>query len=261
MTTSTRIVPATILIAALAVNLVSFLPTHAQAFAQAAGAQTSPSQPAPSQPASPSETPSRTKAKPAGEPAKIATVDVVGLLEILITSELYFAPRKQEEDRLRAQLTPLEAQLTALKNDIQGADPSKPENQAKTRDYQVKYEEYKQIRAKVQETYQKLLAKQFTDAIDRIRQTAATIAKEKGYTHVVTQKTGKVELTDATKLAEELLARPYLVSPSDADLTEDVRLALNLPEKSNNPTNILNAKPESANIGSSTPPTPPAPRK
>lgn len=184
----------------------------------------------------------KTLAIPAGQtastagPTRLGTCDMLDLLEVLISQEKYFSPRKSAEDRLKAPLAPLEATLTTLRAELQGADPNKAENQAKSRDYRVKVEEYNQLRAQAAEAFQKFVASQFSDGFEQIRQVVAEVAKKRGYTHVAMSRKGKITAQDPGKIAEDFLSRPYAVFPEEDDVTEEVRAILGLPEKSTNPS-------------------------
>lgn len=167
---------------------------------------------------------------PLAEPAlRIATCDTLAATDALFSSDAYAPPRKAEEDRLKTRLTPLETELDALQKELQGSDPSKPENQAKAQTFQSRREEYFKTRQELSDAYDKFVSGQFAEAYERVQAAARAVATENNYTHVLSHKSGRPAGSDPQRLIADLLGRPVLVAPAATDITDKVIAQLKLP--------------------------------
>lgn len=167
---------------------------------------------------------------PAPQPASIALCDVYALIERHVEGEQFRPARDAEQERIKAQLTPLETELDALQKDLQSANPQDPGAQAKYATFQQKREQYQQTRQRLVDAYSELVAKQFTQALSQVSAEAKKVANELGYTHVIAQKTSEMTAKDPRQLVEEFLSRPFAAYPAESDITEKVREAMKLPK-------------------------------
>ena len=180
-------------------------------------------------------------AKPEPVAAKIATCDIIALAERLYDTAAFFAPRQSKNEELKEPLMPLQRNLEALKAELQGADPSKPENVAKNQEAQAKYSEYQSRVKQASEEFAKFASKQFTEAYAAVKASVAKVAAERGYTHVIASRDGPLEpIPDAARLHDDVITRPVILQPEGSDITEDVRLAMGLPEKPVTDSPLLN---------------------
>lgn len=196
--------------------------------------------------AQPAATPAAAAPASAPAPATLATCDIYMLIERLLETDAFAKPIKASEDAIKATLQPIEeelnrlqTELTTMRDELQRANPQDPTAQARFADFETKR---KAFDAKVQAynttknekaaTYAAMVSGQFVQAYEQVNAAIGKVAKEKGYTHVIAQKSGKIAATDPRRLIEEFLARPMTIQPEGSDLTETVRLAMNLPEKS-----------------------------
>lgn len=168
----------------------------------------------------------------APDSAKIATCDVYQLVERMVESEQYMPARNVEQERVKAQLVPYENQLETMQKELQASDPKDPGAQEKFKTFQAKREEYMAKRQAAADGYTDLVTGQFSDAYAKITAEARKVAASLGYTYVLAHKRGEIRAHDPRQLVEEFLSRPVSVSPEGVDITEQVRNAMKLPEKS-----------------------------
>jgi len=168
----------------------------------------------------------------AAEPvsARIATCDVYELVEKFVTGDRFDAPRKAEEERIRLRMKPLEDELIALENELKEADPKDEAAQEKARTFQKKRSEFALLRGQAQQEYTDFVAKQYVDAFEEVKSSAAAVAERLGYTHVIASRTAEKEIktTDPERLVEAFLGRPVTVAPEGSDITEEVKADLKL---------------------------------
>lgn len=173
---------------------------------------------------------------------RLATCDVYALVEKLVDSDTYAPARKSEEARITALLEPAQTELQRLQAELQAINPQDPAAQAagqqKFQAFEAKRQEFNTQREAMAADYTKLVSSQFIDAYTKIAAQAKLVAAQRGYTHVISQKSGAMLATDPRRLVEDFLARPITVAPDGSDLTDAVRVAMNLPE--------LTAKPDTA---------------
>mgnify|MGYP000107535689 CR=1 FL=1 len=162
--------------------------------------------------------------------ARIATCDVYELVEKFVTGERFDAPRKAEEERIRLRMKPLEDELVALENELKDADPKDEAAQEKARTFQRKRSEFALLRGKAQQDYTDFVAKQYVNAFEEVKSSAAAVAERLGYTHVIASRTAEKEIktTDPERLVEAFLGRPITVAPEGSDITEEVKADLKL---------------------------------
>ncbi len=162
--------------------------------------------------------------------AKIATCDVYEIVEKLVAGERFETPRKELEEQVRERLKPLEDELLAMENELKDADPKDEAAQEQARTFQRKRNEFALLRGKAQQEYSDFVAKQYVDAFEEVKTSAAAIAERLGYTHVVASRTAekKIKTTDPERLIEAFLGRPVTVAPEGSDITEEVKADLKL---------------------------------
>ncbi len=162
--------------------------------------------------------------------ARIATCDVYEIVEKMVVGDRYEAPRKAEEERIRLKLKPLEEELAAMEAELKEADPKDEAAQDKARTFQRKRSEFALLRGKSQQEYTDFVAKQYVDAFEEVRTSAAAISERLGYTHVIASRTAekKIKATDPERLIEAFLGRPMTVAPEGSDITDEVKADLKL---------------------------------
>jgi Skp family chaperone for outer membrane proteins len=197
-----------------------------------------------------------TPTAPAPDPARVATCDVYQLVERMVEGAPYEPARTAEAERAKTLLAPLEEELGKLQKELEAANSQDPAAQAKFKTFQTKRDDYTSKRQAAEESYRGLVTGQFGDAYAKVCAETKKTANSLGYGYVVAQKKGDIKARNPQQLVEEFLSRPMPVSPDGADITEQVRAALKLPEKAAVPaTTPANAIPPT------TPTSPEAPKK
>lgn len=162
--------------------------------------------------------------------ARIATCDIYEVVEKLVVGDRFEAPRKAQEERLRVRMKPLEDELAAMESELKEADPKDEAAQEKARVFQRKRSEFVLLRGKAQQEYTDFVAKQYVEAFEEVKSSAAAIAERLGYTHVIASRTAEktIKATDPERLVEAFLGRPMTVAPEGSDITEEVKADLKL---------------------------------
>lgn len=170
-------------------------------------------------------------AQPAGGavvPVRVATIDPFIVIEKLMTAAEPTQTRERVvatfDDKLRA----LEADLQGLERELQGLAANDPKSSDIVARGQAKQTEYQQLQTQRQTELERVNSNQLIESYGRVSETAARIATERGYTHVVASRNPSRPITTTTIAAtlQELLARPVMKSMPGDDLTAAVAGAL-----------------------------------
>ncbi|MCA9311294.1 MAG: OmpH family outer membrane protein [Phycisphaerales bacterium] len=160
----------------------------------------------------------------------IAVCAVPSLLNEMLESERFRPERDRLEQELNDKLQELRDRRDELIEDMEGVDPSEPEGREAAMEIETLGRRYQQLQMEAQGRADALFARQMTEAWNLIRSSAEAVAEDLGYDYVVTTAGRDEQLnqeSSATAL-RQMLARPMIVFPEDADITDDVREDLNL---------------------------------
>jgi hypothetical protein len=153
---------------------------------------------------------------------RIATVDVLGLVERMLAGDRYRPAQeeflRQENDRLR----PLADELEAMERRGRTLPPGSPELENLGREFDRKQEEFQEARAAAFARIEAYNAGQVREAYRQVMEAIDAMAAELGYTHVIASRTGDptIRSQNVPGALQEILARPVAkASPAD-DLTE-----------------------------------------
>lgn len=168
---------------------------------------------------------------PEGGSPKVAVCAVLRVADELMDSDRFKPLRQEYEEQLRKDdLDPLVEQLRELQGKLENMPRDNPEF-AQLRDQYLRLQ--REANAKQQEIVQKMekkVAEQLAEAYALVRSSATSLADDQGYDFVIASSGPDDELKKETPLAlvRDILARPALKFPKDADITEDVRDDLKL---------------------------------
>lgn len=156
--------------------------------------------------------------------ARIATCDVYQIADKLIESDRYQPRLKEEQERLKAQLKPLEDELRQIQERGNAMDPQAEETRALFIEFQRKQQEFQQKVRESEIAYQNFLGSLYVEAYEAAKTAAQNVAEDLGYNYVLaSRKTDlKIETTEINQVVQAVLARPVLKAPEGADITEDV---------------------------------------
>jgi len=154
--------------------------------------------------------------------ARIATADVVGIVERMLASERYRPAQegfvKQENDKLK----PLADELAALDERGSKLPQGSPELEQLGRDFDQKQEAFQKARQEAFGRIDTFNANQVREAYRLTLQEVDAVSDRLGYTHVISSRTGEpsIKSQNVAGALQEILARPVAKSAAADDLTE-----------------------------------------
>lgn len=165
------------------------------------------------------------------EPARVATVDTWALVQRMLNTEAYQPAREALGAEWTGKLESRQAQLEQLRNEIEQLAPTDAARQPLIQKFQGLFQEFERTGRDAQTAFEKLAADQAIEAFGKIRDEAVKLAKDKGYSHLLAGRMDSevVSADNVGTVTQEILARPILLAPEADDLTETIRVALNLP--------------------------------
>ena len=172
-------------------------------------------------------------------PARIATIDLLGLLEDMLQTDAYKPDRDEFRGEWETKISDMQNALAQIEGELRLASPTDPNTRQLQQRYQQTGYQYQQLQRQAGMEFDRFSADQAASAYAMLHEKAAELAAELGYTHLVTSRRSG-EIADRGSLAtvtQEILARAVILSPDTDDLTETLRDRLSIP---------VRPKPESA---------------
>lgn len=166
-------------------------------------------------------------ARPASEDGhNIAVCATLLIVDELMDSDR-FAPAREELQRVKQeQIQPLMDEMASLQNQFHAAQAAGEDLSAIQQHGQALQKQIAQAREQANREMTDLATKQIGECYDLIKASAEAVAKELGYDYVVSSSRADDDMQSNS--SSEFLARPMLVYPEDADITEEVREDLKL---------------------------------
>ncbi|KAA0216441.1 MAG: OmpH family outer membrane protein [Leptolyngbya sp. PLA3] len=158
--------------------------------------------------------------------SRIATVDVIEILQEMLRTETYESPREQMRLASEQELKTLETDIRRLQGELQLIPPEeRARGQLMYNELQQKQNQYRQLADQRVREFQALSGEQAAGAYRQIYETAVALGTEAGYTHVLVTQAGAVldEKETIAMVTQGILARPALLYPKADDLTDRVR--------------------------------------
>lgn len=164
--------------------------------------------------------------------AKIATVDVLAVVERLASSDRYTPAREQKAKSLAAPIEQINKELDTLRTEITAIPDfqNNAEAQPKIQQFQQKSQNLETLRQTAQNELESFNVAQLQEAYKIAIDTTNAIAGTRGYTHVFATKPFDAKMTsiNVNGVLQEMLARPVVrTNPAD-DLTDAVIKELKL---------------------------------
>ena len=167
---------------------------------------------------------------------RIATVDTVGLLEVMLeTEEDFLAERERVRTGIEDELEDVRSEIEGIQLEAQQLSPDDPQLQMLQQRFQRATQRLSQVQEQSAMRVEELTSRQARDGYGRIHSAIDSIAEERGLDHVMaTRRGGEIPASRGTPTAvfQDILARPLVVSPESSDITELVRERLDLPDRS-----------------------------
>lgn len=175
---------------------------------------------------------SATLANAQADTVRIATADVLTLVEKMASSDRYLPARQEKVKSLRAPIELLEKELDELRAKITAIPDfqNNAEAQPLIQQFQTKTQNMQALSQTAQNEAENFNTNQLQEAYRLVIETTTQIANSKGYTHVFSTKLPDNKLTsnNVTGLLQEMLARPVVKAPAADDITQDVIRELKL---------------------------------
>lgn len=162
--------------------------------------------------------------------ARLGVCDVYLVADKLIESDRYQPRVTEEQEKLRAEMAPMEAELKAMQEKGLAMNPEGEEARALYLEFQRAQQAYAKKQQEVQAAYQAFLANIYIEAYEAARASADAVAEDLGYTHIIAsrRKDEKIDSTDLAQVIQAVLARPVAKAPEGSDITDDVLKDLKL---------------------------------
>mgnify|MGYP001239187459 CR=1 FL=1 len=186
---------------------------------------------------------SATIATAQADAVRIATADVLTLVEKLASSDRYLPAREEKVKSLRAPIDLLQKELDELRTKITAIPDfqNSAEAQPLIQQFQTKSQNMQTLQQTAQSEAEGFNTAQLQEAYRIVIETTTQIANSKGYTHVISTKLPENALTsnNVTGLLQEMLARPVVKAPAADDITEDVVKELKLENVKTGPASAV----------------------
>ena len=165
------------------------------------------------------------------DPPRIAVCAVVKIMDELMETDRFKPDRLEQEESLRTEkLQPLIDEARELQQQAEGLARDDPKiTELRERMSRVQ-REGERVSREIMQTVEKKVAEQLIECYALVRASAAAVAEERGFTYVLASGDPEEPTKSAVvmRVMRETLARPVIVSPKSADITDDVRLDLKL---------------------------------
>ncbi len=162
---------------------------------------------------------------------RIAVCALYRISDELMETDRFKPERVELENKLRdEELKPLYEQLRDLQKRLEGMDQKDPAfTEARERYFRLQ----NQARSVTQEITQKVerkVAEQLEQCYQLVRASAVAVAEEMGFNYVLASNSAEESLKkeSVVALVRDMMGRPALLAPKEADITEDVRQDLKL---------------------------------
>lgn len=163
---------------------------------------------------------------------RIATADVLSLVEKLASSDRYLPAREEKMKALRTPIEQLQKELDDLRTKITNIPDfqTNAEAQPEIQKFQQKTQNLQAMQQAAQSEAENFNTSQLQEAYKIIVDTANSIANSKGFTHVLATKSpeSKMSSGNVAGLLQEMLARPVIKSIPADDITQDIIKELKL---------------------------------
>lgn len=160
----------------------------------------------------------------------IATCAVPQIVNELMASDRYAPAREELAEQINEELQPLREEGQALLEELQGMKPEDEGAQSKVQRVQQLRQQVQRLEQQGAQRMEQFTAEQIAECFKLTRSSASAVAEDLGYDYVISTVGEDEELNTQSvdTVLRQMLARPVLFAPEDADITDDVREDLNL---------------------------------
>jgi Skp family chaperone for outer membrane proteins len=160
-------------------------------------------------------------AAPSGN-ARIATVDVLEVVERMVFSDKYRPSREARAAEINKGLQDIINQMQTLEAQAKDLKPDTPEFQPLAQQYAGLQQELEAKRAEGGRELESVNFNQLQESYRTVYDAARAMAKREGYSQLLASRRGEVKFrsNNVNGLLQEILARPVLDVPAEDDLTQ-----------------------------------------
>lgn len=154
---------------------------------------------------------------------RLATVNMFHIVEKMVQSERYRPARETMMKEYQSRLEAAKREIESLYNEIMQAGQESDKGRALIPQFQTRQREAQQLEEELQVRAGEFNTQQLAEAYRLATETVAMLAKQGGYTHVLSTRGVASEPIRGTNVAaavQEIMARPVVLFPEADDLTE-----------------------------------------
>lgn len=183
---------------------------------------------------------------PAAPTLRIATVDVLGIAEKLITTDKYRSARDTNTTAQNKMLAELENGLKDLQARIKALPNDSKDRDAMMAELEKKGDEYRRARDQAVGQVENFNTLQVAEAYKLVIEAAERLGTQKGYTIVIASRSGTptIRSDNVAGAVQEMLARPVVKADAADDLTAELQKSMGLDTVAAPPQAPAGAAPE-----------------
>jgi hypothetical protein len=157
-------------------------------------------------------------------PVRIATADVLGVVERMILSDRYRPAQVAFTEEQNNRLKPLADELVALENRGATLPPNSPDLENLSKQFEQKRDDFQRARQEALAKIDAFNTDQVREAYRLTLQAVDDLANQRGYTHVLSSRTGPATIRsdNVAGALQEILARPVAKANATDDLTDEL---------------------------------------
>jgi Skp family chaperone for outer membrane proteins len=161
---------------------------------------------------------------------RLATVDILSLVQRLVTTEPYTQERDTMQTEQNKRLQPLAEELEKMQTEAQDLRPESDRFKALDRQFGELNREFARVEAEARALIERQNTQQVAGAYARVLEEAEKLATGLGYSHVIATRSGppKILSDNIPGAVQEILARPIVKSNAADDLTDRLAKVLGI---------------------------------
>lgn len=155
---------------------------------------------------------------------KIASVDVLSIVERVIASDAYRTPREDNQRAEVDKLKPMNDELTKMSDELKGMKEDAASFRPLLKVLEEKNNQFVAARNEAAAKVEAFNTQQVAEAYGKVVDAANAMAQTSGYSHLFATKSGDTKITSLNipGAVQEMLARPLLKGVAADDLTAAV---------------------------------------
>lgn len=169
------------------------------------------------------------QATPAPTAVRVASIDLLDVVERMVISERYAPAREALAKSWTDRINPLRTELETMQQQGMAMQQGTPEFQALVQQFGEKQGQLQQAQQQAQAEVSQFEAQQVAEAYALVSDAAARLGTRLGYSHVIASRaTTRIRSNNVAGVVQEILARPVVLTPAADDLTKGLLTELGL---------------------------------